>query len=92
MISSLVLAMVDRSCVRFILLSTMGRFLTSIVPCCHKTTARAARLEQVILVTLVLPVSNVRVVQGLLHDSLGGLATLPWMKGPKGFVRGGAWL
>ena len=46
--------------------------------------ARVARLERGLLVTLVQPVSNVRVFRGFLHDTLEGFATLPQMKGPKG--------
>ena len=53
---------------------------------------RAARLKQGILVTLVLPVSNVQVSQVPLHDTLVGFATLPLRKGPKGFARGKACL
>ena len=55
---------------------------------CHKTTARAARLEQEVPVTLGWiefsvpqdgPVSQ--------HDAAATVATLPLAKGPKGFVR-----
>ena len=53
---------------------------------CHETTARAARLEQGVLVTLVKPVSNVRVFQGFRHGTREGCATLPQMKGQMGFV------
>ena len=52
---------------------------------CHETMTRAARLEQGILVTLVLPVSNVQVSQVPLHNTLVGFATLPCLKGPMGF-------
>ena len=54
-------------------------------------TARAARLEREILVTLTLPVSNALVSQGYRRDSLEGFATLPRMKGQRGFVLGEAW-
>ena len=53
---------------------------------CHETTARAARLEQGFLVTLVRPVSNVQVSWGFLHNILSGFATLPQLKGQRGFV------
>ena len=58
---------------------------------CHKTTARAARLEQGFLVTLVRLVSNVRVSQGSQHDSLVSFATLPRKKGQMDCVRAEAW-
>ena len=54
-------------------------------------TARAARLEREFLVTLVRLVSNVQVFQGFLHDILADLATLPQLKGQRGFVRVEAW-
>ena len=60
------------------------------VPMCHETTARAARLEQEICVTLVRPVSNALYVQEFRPDILGDSATLPQKKGLKGFVRGEA--
>ena len=59
---------------------------------CHKMTARAARLEQGFPVTLKWigyvglrgrPVSQ--------RDAVSAVATLPRMKGQKGFVRVGAW-
>ena len=58
---------------------------------CHETTARAARLERSGSVTQVRPVSNGLVVQGFWRDILEDSATLPPMKGPRGFVRGEAW-
>ena len=57
---------------------------------CHETTARAARLEQEFLVTLMRLASNVQVFQGFRRGSLGDFATLPQMKGRRGFIRGGA--
>ena len=54
----------------------------------HETTARAARLEQGLLVTLVLPASNVHGVQGFRRDSPADSATLPRTKGRTGVVRG----
>ena len=53
-------------------------------------TTRAARLERGSSVTLVRLVSTVLVVRGFRLDSLGDFATLPLMKGPKGFVHGEA--
>ena len=53
-------------------------------------TARAARLERQVHVTLVRLVSNVQVSQGFRHGTLEGFATLPQMKGQRGFVHGEA--
>ena len=53
-------------------------------------TARAARLERSGSVTRVWPGSNVRVFQGYRRDNLKGFATLPQMKGQRGFVHGEA--
>ena len=58
---------------------------------CHETTARAARLEQGVLVTLVQLASNARVFLGYRRGTLEGSATPLQMKGRMGFVRGGAW-
>ena len=41
--------------------------------------------------TLVLLASNVQGVQGVSRDSLEDFATLPLMKGPKGYVHSEAW-
>ena len=53
-------------------------------------TARAARREREFPVTLVLLVSNARVSREYRRDNLEDFATLPQMKGPRGFVRGEA--
>ena len=59
--------------------------------CCHETTARVARLERWVLVTLVqLAASNVQVSQGFRRNILEDFATLPQKKGPRRFVRGEA--
>ena len=57
---------------------------------CHETTARAARLEQGFLVTLVRLVSNASAFQGYRRGILEGFATPLPMKGRKGYVRDGA--
>ena len=53
-------------------------------------TARAARLEQEVLVTQVWLASSERVFQGYQRDIFEDSATLPLTKGRKGFVRGEA--
>ena len=53
---------------------------------CHKTTTHAARLERGDSVTLVRPASNVRVSQGYRRDTLTDFATLPQVKGQRGFI------
>ena len=58
---------------------------------CHETTTRAARLERGVLVTRERLVSNVCVVLGETLYSPSDFATLPVMKGQKGFVRIEAW-
>ena len=58
---------------------------------CHETTARAARLERRIRVTLVRLASNVRVSQGFPRDSLEGFATLLQKKGQMGSALDEAW-
>ena len=55
---------------------------------CHETTARAARLEQGFLVTLVRLASNVRGVQGFRLDILEDSATLPPRRGLRDSIRG----
>ena len=55
-------------------------------------TARAARLEQGVLVTLKMTAfSGLRGVQGSRHGAAVTVATLPLEKGPKDCVRGEAW-
>ena len=82
--------------------SILAHSLHSTAPCgnvtgpirvlrCHETTARAARLEQGLLVTLVRLASNAQVFQGYRHGILEDSATPLLMKGWMGFVRGEAW-
>ena len=75
--------------VKIVVVHHMGQHVAHILSCvpCHETTARAARLEQGNLVTLVRLVSNARVSQGFRHGILGDSATLPRLKGRRGFVR-----
>ena len=58
---------------------------------CHETTARAARLEREVLVTLVRLVSNALVSQEYQLGSLEDSATLLQKKGRKGCVLDEAW-
>ena len=58
---------------------------------CHETTDRAARLERVSSVTLVLLASNGQVSQGCRRDTLEDFATLPRWKGQRDCILGGAW-
>ena len=57
-----------------------------VLPECHETTARAARRERGVLVTLVRLVSNALVFREYRLGSLEGSATLPQRKGRKGCV------
>ena len=58
---------------------------------CHKTTARAARLERSGVVTRIgLSVSGPQGARGFQLDAAEDVATLPRVKGWTGFVRGSA--
>ena len=55
-------------------------------PTCHETTARAARLEQGILVALKwIRFAELRAERVSLLDVVGVAATLPRVKGPKDY-------
>ena len=59
---------------------------------CHETTARAARLERGVSVTLrQIGFSGLLDVPGSQHDVASAAATPLRTKGQRGFVLGGAW-
>ena len=59
---------------------------------CHEMMARAARLERLgSVMQWKFFVSELQDVQGSWHNVAKAAATLPLMKGPRGFIHGGAW-